>query len=57
MAALGCGHFSPRSALTDVLCLQRGAGAPERWEVRGIKVMHHWLPVKEMVRRRGGGEE
>lgn len=55
VAALGCGHFSPCSALTDVLCLQRGAGAPEQWEVRGIKVMHQWLPVKEMGSRGGGG--
>lgn len=57
VAALGCGHFSPCSALTDVLCLQRGAGAPEQWEVRGIKVMHQWLPVKEMGSRGGGGRE
>lgn len=57
MAALGCGHFLPCSALTDVLCLQRGAGAPEQWEVRGIKVMHQWLSVKEMGRRGRGVRE
>lgn len=57
MAALGCGHFLPRSALTDVLCLHRGTGAAEQWEVRGIKVMHQWLSVKEMGRGWGGNRK
>lgn len=43
--------LQPRTSTDGCSLSAAGSRAPERWEVGGIKVMHQWLPVKEI----GGG--